>query len=163
MEDIVIRELKPTDVEAVVEIAMAAWKPIFDVRRGIMGEELFAATHPDWRRRKAEQVRKACDADSAAAVRVVEKTGRVVGFISFYTSDTSKVAEIGNNAVHPDFQGQGIGTAMYEDVFERMRGLGMRFVKVVTGGDPAHAPARRAYEKTGFGIQIPVVNYYRRL
>ena len=158
-----IRKLKPADVEAVAEIAMAAWKPIFEVRRGIMGEELFTATHPDWRQRKADQVRAACRSDHSARVLVAERDGRVVAFISFYTNDTSRVAEIGNNAVHPDFQGQGIGTAMYEDVFERMREAAMRFVKVVTGGDPGHAPARRAYEKAGFGIQIPVVNYYREL
>jgi len=163
LEDIVIRELKQDDVEAAVEIAAAAWKPIFDVRRGIIGEELFAALHPDWRKRKVDQVRAACRPDHSARVLVAEKDGRVVGFITFYTNDTSKVAEIGNNAVHPDYQGHGIGAAMYEDVFDRMREVGMRFVKVVTGGDPAHAPARRAYEKVGFDVQVPVVNYYRRL
>ncbi|WP_309895073.1 hypothetical protein [Archangium sp.] len=32
-----------------------------------------------------------------------------------------------------------------------------------TGGDPSHAPARRAYEKVGFGPAIPSVSLYRLL
>ena len=34
---------------------------------------------------------------------------------------------------------------------------------VGTGGDPSHAPARRAYEKAGFGPAIPSLYYYRAL
>jgi ribosomal protein S18 acetylase RimI-like enzyme len=76
---------------------------------------------------------------------------------------TSRIGEIGNNAVHPDVQGRGIGPQMYRHALERLRELGMRFVKVGTGGDPAHAPARRAYEKVGFDVQLPGVEYYCRL
>jgi hypothetical protein len=32
-----------------------------------------------------------------------------------------------------------------------------------TGGDPSHAPARRAYEKAGFGPAIPSVSLYKLL
>ena len=73
------------------------------------------------------------------------------------------IGEIGNNAVHPDLRGQGIGPRMYQYAFDRLRERGMRYVKVGTGGDPAHAPARRAYEKAGFTIQLPGVEYYREL
>ncbi|MBW2097118.1 MAG: GNAT family N-acetyltransferase [Deltaproteobacteria bacterium] len=128
-----------------------------------MGEDLFAAACPDWRKEKARQVRAACDPAHPALVCVAEKEGQVVGFITFHANDASRIGEIGNNAVRPDFQSAGIGTRMYEHVFERLRRLGMRFVKVGTGGDPAHAPARRAYEKAGFSIQLPSVTYYRAL
>ena len=37
--DLAIRDLKPADVEQIVEIALAAWEPIFVSFRGIMGEE----------------------------------------------------------------------------------------------------------------------------
>jgi hypothetical protein len=40
---------------------------------------------------------------------------------------------------------------------------GMRVATVGTGGDPSHAPARRAYEKAGFNLQIPSVWMYRKL
>jgi len=162
-KDVVIRDLEPSDVEAIVEIAVAAWEPIFASFRQILGDELFAARCPDWREDKARQVRTACEPGSRARVCVAERDGRIVGFITFYPNEISCIGEIGNNAVHPDFQGQGIGTRMYEHVFERFRALGMRFARVHTGLDPSHAPARRAYEKAGFSIQLPMVDYYRKL
>jgi hypothetical protein len=46
---------------------------------------------------------------------------------------------------------------MYEFVVAQMRAAGMRVATVSTGGDPSHAPARRAYEKAGFNVGIPSV------
>ncbi|MEM9257441.1 MAG: GNAT family N-acetyltransferase, partial [Pseudomonadota bacterium] len=40
---------------------------------------------------------------------------------------------------------------------------GMRVATVATGGDPSHLPARKAYEKAGFNVQIPSVWYCRTL
>jgi GNAT superfamily N-acetyltransferase len=162
-DELIIREVRPEDTEAVVAIAVAAWAPIFASFRRIQGEPLFTAAHPDWRKDKGEQVRRACEHPEKSHVHVAELAGRVVGFITFYPKAETRIAEIGNNAVHPDFQGRGIGARMYEYVFEKMRQMGMRFVEVHTGGDPGHAPARRAYEKVGFDIQLPTVTYWRRL
>ena len=38
-----------------------------------------------------------------------------------------------------------------------------RGLSVHTGGDSAHASARRAYQKAGFTVQLPGVTYYREL
>ena len=73
------------------------------------------------------------------------------------------MAEMGLNAVHPDHAGQGIGTWMYRETLVRMKALGAEVVEVGTGGDAAHAPARRAYEKAGFHTAIPGVHFYRTL
>ncbi len=45
----------------------------------------------------------------------------------------------------------------------RMRELGAEVATVGTGGDPSHAPARRAYAKAGFGPALPSVYAYARL
>jgi len=164
VDDLVIREVKPADIDVIADIAVAAWTPIYARFREIMGEDLFGALYPDWKERKAGQVRRACQPDADGYVYVAEKEGKVVGFITFYVVyEKAKVAEIGNNAVHPDYQRQGIASSMYRFVFERMRELGMRFAKVGTGGDSSHAPARAAYEKVGFAIKLPGVTYYRKL
>lgn len=163
MSDIVIRDLEPADVDAVVEIAIAAWAPIYAWCRETMGEELFAAAHPDWRESKAANIRRACDPQGPMIASVAEKEGRIAGFITFHANAESGIGELGNNAVHPDFQRMGIGSKMYQHALARLKQLGMRFVMVVTGGDPAHAPARRAYEKAGFTIQLPSVRHYREL
>lgn len=44
-----------------------------------------------------------------------------------------------------------------------MRNAGMRLPTMGTGGDPSHAPARRIYEKVGFGAAIPSVWLYKLL
>lgn len=163
MAELAIRDLEPADVEAVVAIAVAAWEPIFAQFRAIMGDELFAAACPRWQEEKARQVRAACEPDSPTMVCVAERAGEVAGFITFRVNEQTGIGEIGNNAVRPDCQGQGLGTAMYRHVLDRMRALGMRFARVHTGLDPSHAPARAAYEKAGFDIQVPSVNYYRKL
>ena len=174
MSEIRIRALAPSDVEFAVEIALAAWEPIYAYYRRIMGDELFLAIHPDWRQEKARQVRHGCaPADarvSAAAIVAVaelppngDQPARVVGFVTAHVRASLGIGEIGNNAVHPDWQGQGIAPRLYQYAFDRLRERGMRYVKVITGGDPSHAPARRAYQKAGFEIALPHVEYYREL
>ena len=44
-----------------------------------------------------------------------------------------------------------------------MRLDGVAYVRVLTGDDPAHAPARRAYEKVGFERHMPRITYWRKL
>ena len=161
--DVVIRDARQGDVETLAEIANAAWAPLFEAHRKAMGEELFAAAVPDWRQRKGKEIRTACEPGSPTFVCVAEKEGRVVGFVTFRIDKNSRIGVLCNNAVHPDFQGMGIGTRMYRHALDRFRELGMRFAKVGTGGDDFHAPARKAYEKAGFSIQFPWVEYYCKL
>jgi ribosomal protein S18 acetylase RimI-like enzyme len=169
VQEIVIRPLSPSDVDTAVEIAVAAWKPIFAFYRQTMGDELFLSAHPHWQQEKARQVRNACAPGSSAIVAVAEMPAsegaatRMVGFCTCYANSTTGIGEIGNNAVHPDWQGRGIAQRLYAYVFECLRERGMRYVRVRTGGDPAHAPARRAYQKAGFEIALPGVEYYREL
>ena len=166
MPEIIVRPLEPSDVEVVVELALAAWAPIYASYRRIMGDELFRTAHPDWQKEKARQVRDGCAAAIAAVAELPPSDGqpaRLVGFVTAYVRAALGIGEIGNNAVHPDWQGQGIAPRLYRYVFDRLRERGMRYVKVITGGDPSHAPARRAYQKAGFEIALPHVEYYREL
>ena len=128
-----------------------------------MGASLFQTVHPDWRADKANQVRRACAEGSDALVYVAEVGDDRVGFATCYADRRTGVGEIGNNAVHPRWQGLGIGPRLYERVFAVLADQGMRFVKVETGGDPAHARARQAYYKAGFGVALPCMVYYREL
>ena len=161
--DVTIRDVRPEDMDAAVEIAMVSWAPIYGSFRGLIGDELFNGCHPDCFKDKERQVRRACAPGGAGIACVAEIEGRVAGFITAYANEETRVGEIGNNAVHPDFRGRGIGPRMYEHVLARLKEQGMRFAKVMTGGDPAHAPARRAYEKSGFTAHIPFVTYFQEL
>jgi GNAT superfamily N-acetyltransferase len=87
----------------------------------------------------------------------------VVGFVTFRCDQERRVGRVGNNAVDPGFQGRGIAPRLYAHVLDRMRALGMKAAMVQTGGDPSHAPARRAYEKAGFTARVTWVDYYQGL
>ena len=160
----IIRHLHPDDIDRLVEIALAAWAPVYESFKNILGEELFALQYPDCLDNKKEQILRVCQTDSPGTVLVAEQKGIIVGFVSFYpNAPKHNMAEIGNNAVHPDFQRQGIAQAMYQEVLRCLREQGIHFAKVFTGGDPSHLPARRAYEKAGFDIALPSVEYFRHL
>jgi len=158
-----IRPFRDEDLAAVLEIAVAAWTPIYASFLQMLGADIFGTVHPEWQAEKKSQVESACRGDHGANVCVAELDGKVVGFISWYLRPQTGIGEIGNNAVHPDYQSAGLDTMMYEHVLARMRESGMKCARVTTGGDPSHAPARRAYEKAGFSRAVPVVNYYREL
>lgn len=164
-DSITVRDMRDGETETLVEIAVAAWGPIYAQFRAMLGEELFAMIYPDWRARKAGQIRDACEPGSPRRmdVLVAEEAGRIVGFVTFRVDAGTSVGEIGNNAVRPEERGRGIAPRLYEAALQRMRGEGMRYARVHTGLDPSHAPARRAYEKVGFHIQVPSVVYFRKL
>jgi ribosomal protein S18 acetylase RimI-like enzyme len=146
-----------------LDIAVAAWDPIYASFRTLLGPEIFAVAFPDWQMEKRRQVASACRGEHGAVVIVAERDGEPVGFISYYLNQTTQIGEIGNNAVDPQYQGVGIGPQMYEYVLAQMREAGMRGARVTTGLDPSHAPARRAYEKAGFTRGLPSITYYQAL
>ncbi len=162
MSDAAIRAFHPHDLPRLCEIAVRAWEPIFGDWRELMGDAMFHAAWRDWRADKAGQIVDFCERTPEWCL-VAELEGRVVGFITHTLCYDTALAEIGNNAVDPECQGLGIGTDMYRYVLDVFREEGMKFAKVSTGLDPAHAPARAAYEKAGFTQFIPMVYYYREL
>ncbi|MBC8453322.1 MAG: GNAT family N-acetyltransferase [Chloroflexi bacterium] len=158
-----IRAFRPADLHTILEIAVAAWRPIFASFREIIGDELFDLTTPDPDDKKRQQVTRACQDDSPTIVWVAEFDDEIAGFITVDMNHETLVAEIGNNAVSPNHQHRGIGTQMYEFVLDYMRQSGMKYAIVETGGDESHAPARRAYEKVGFAGAVPSVVYHLKL
>ena len=145
------------------EIREAAYKPVFQSFRSIVGEKIALVAFSSVEREQAELLNQICEAKSSHTVFVVEHGSEIVAFCSVTVDQKSKVGVIDLNAVHPDYQGRGIGTWMYEFALDRLRAAGMNVATVGTGGDPSHAPARRAYEKAGFGPGIPSIYLYRSL
>ena len=158
-----LRPFQDTDLNIVLDIAVAAWEPVFRSSREILGPDLFDLVNPDPDTEKRRQVANACRSDSGTMVWVAEEDDEVVGFITAHLNPRTRVGEIGNNAVDPDHHHKGVGTLMYEYVLDRMREAGMRCATVRTGADESHAPARRAYEKAGFSRSLLSVQYYQEI
>ena len=158
-----IRPFEPHDLSTLHAIREAAFKPVFQSFRAIVGDEIASCAFAAAEREQADLLDRVCEEWSPHDVFVAEWDSDVVAFCAISLDRQSKVGEIELNAVHPDFQGKGIGTLMYEFALDRMRAAGMNVATVGTGGDPSHAPARRALEKAGFGPAIPGVYFYRSL
>ena len=158
-----IRPFEPADLPAMQRIRQAAFAPVFQSFREIVGETIAALALADADAEQAKLLDDIC-ADGSGHQVLVETIGdEIVGFVSFTIDAAKRSGEIGLNAVHPDHAGRGIGTEMYDDVLARMKELGVAVATVGTGGDPSHAPARRAYEKAGFGPAIPSIYLYKLL
>ena len=65
-------------------------------------------------------------------------------------------------AVDPAHQRHGIGRALNEHPYRRLREAGLRMAMVETGSDRGHAPARATYEAEGF-VRWPVARYFKDL
>lgn len=158
-----IRPFRSADLPALQEIRRLAFEPVFQSFRDIVGEELGKLAFSDADEEQARLLETLCGTGSGHQVFVVTVGDELVGFVTYSLDEKKQIGELGLNAVHPARAGQGLGAAMYEFVLERMKSAGMKVATVGTGGDPSHAPARRAYEKVGFGPAIPSVYLYRLL
>jgi ribosomal protein S18 acetylase RimI-like enzyme len=154
-----IRGAHEHDADRIVELSLAAWAPVFDSFRTILGDRLYERVHPDWKTDQAASVRDAL-ARNDTWVAVVE--GVVAGFVNVVFDDSAGSAEIYMIAVDPAVQQQGIASRLTEHALDEMRARGIDLAIVATGGDPGHAPARRTYEKAGF-TGCPQVWYAKRL
>lgn len=162
---ITIRLAHPDDAPQLQIIRQAAFAPVFASFQALLGAELAAValTNTDDAQAQYLETLMQPSADGTLSLHVAVVDHQVVGFVAIHLEHTTHIGEIGLNAVHPDWAGQGIGTAMYTFALDQMRAAGMRAATVSTGGDDSHAPARRAYQKVGFTAGIPSIWYCQEL
>ncbi|HWT11219.1 MAG TPA: GNAT family N-acetyltransferase [Allosphingosinicella sp.] len=158
-----VRPFQPDDLPSLQRIRAAAFAPVFASFRALVGGEIAAIAFADADAEQARLLEGIAARDSGHRLRIAAVDGMPVGFVAFTVDPASRTGEIGLNAVHPDFAGRGIGTRLYEEALAEMKTLGAALATVGTGGDPSHAPARRAYAKAGFGPGVPSVHLYRLL
>jgi GNAT superfamily N-acetyltransferase len=157
-----IREFEQGDVDAVVELSLRAWEPVFASVRNVLGDDVFLRLHPDWRADQAEAVRSSCTHD-ARDVFVAVADDRPVGFVAVaLNAFQERMGWIDIIGVDPDYQRRGVSARLTQFAIEHMRSQGMDVAVVETGGDPGHAPARAAYEAAGFTL-LPIARYFRLL
>ncbi len=156
---IAIRPYKPADTDAVLDLSLRAWEPVFTSFRTVWGDALFERFYPDWRKSQAEGVRAALEKNETW---VCLGDGTVTGFVNVSFNSDGASAEIYMIAVDPPAQRQGAADSLIEFSLAEMRRRGVTLATVGTGGDPGHAPARAAYEKAGFK-PFPQVFYSKLL
>lgn len=155
-----IRPYRSADADAVLHFALRAWAPVFESIEQALAPEVFSAFYPEgWRKSQRTAIRAALEGQH---VWVAEQDGAVVGFVSVVLHSDDAMGEIHMIAVDPDHQQSGLGSALTEHAVGWMRDAGMTVAMVETGGDPGHGPARRTYERAGFGV-LPIARYFKKL
>ena len=156
-----IRPYNNQQLNAVIRLALRAWAPVFDSIEHAMAPEVYRELYPNWRTSQQKAVEDVC-AEQETRVWVAEEGTSPVGFVAVRLHPESSIGEIYMIAVDPDFQRRGIGSTLTNFALDWIKGAGMSVAMVETGGDPGHAPARRTYEKTGFGL-LPIARYFKKL
>ncbi|MEG3848975.1 GNAT family N-acetyltransferase [Microcoleus sp. herbarium19] len=150
------------ELDAVIRLSLRAWAPVFDSIQNAMNADVYRVFYPDsWRVSQQKAVEDVCAAEDTN-VWVAIDAGATAGFVAVKLHSEDSMGEIYMVAVDPDFQGQGIGTALIEFALNWMKDAGMSVAMVETGGDPGHERARRTYEKVGFEL-FPVARYFKKL
>jgi GNAT superfamily N-acetyltransferase len=158
-----IRPYDEADLDAIVELSLRAWEPVFASLRAVLGDAIFARLHqPTWRATQAEAVRSSLTNDDRD-VFVAVAEGRPVGFAAVALDAFHQgMGVVEMIAVDPAYQKRGIARQLMDRSVEHMRDRGMDIAAVETGGDPGHAPARALYESLGY-TALPVVRYLQPL
>jgi GNAT superfamily N-acetyltransferase len=157
--------IEPYDVahlDALIRLMLRAWEPVFASIEQVLDADVYQAFYPQqWQVSQQKSVVDVCGA-ADTHVWVAFEADVVAGFVVVKLHGDDKMGEIEMVGVDPDFQGRGIGAELIEFALDWMRDAGMAIAMVETGGDPGHEPARRAYEKAGFGLW-PVARYFKKL
>jgi RimJ/RimL family protein N-acetyltransferase len=154
--DRIIRQARFMDIPIIQDITRLAFEPVSLDRMGkdFFGENLGGK---EWHEYKNASMKDQCQGNIYQVI-VCEVNEKTVGYATMSLDFQRGIAEIGNNAVHPDFQGKGIGKAMQKEIMRRMQESGFEKFKVSTlSNDIA---AQKVYEKLGF---IKIIEGYHYL
>lgn len=123
---------------------------------------MYALLYPDWTSTQEKLVGDVCRDNAKYTVLVAELDGTVAGFVAYHLNADERSGEVYLTAVPLEYQNRGIVTDFTTVALREMGHWGMKLAIVGTGSDPAHAPARRSYEKAG-STALPVIQYYKNL
>lgn len=157
----IMREYRADDLETVMSIANEAWRPIRQMSREALGDTISDLMNSAGDAKSKGLQVKAQIESGKYGIAVCEHEDTVVGFITWQID--GPVGEICNNGALKTSGLKGIGQTMYHYVFDVFRSAGVKVVKVTTGLDWAHAPARRAYERAGFTKHLDSTTYFMEL
>lgn len=157
--DMTIRPAYFSDIPAIFEVNKEAFGPVSMAR---MAEDFFGEKlgGKNWYDYKGEDVANQLRSNIYLAIVCV--TGnRAVGYATASYDFTTGTASIGNNAVHPEFQGRGIGKALQKEIARRMDEEGFTKFKVTTLS--VDIPAQKIYEKLGYVRYSENINYLKKV
>ncbi|WP_121067397.1 GNAT family N-acetyltransferase [Chachezhania antarctica] len=162
MSNIQIIPYTPEHRSAVLGLTIAAWSPIFAKTRQEVPSFVYDAFYPNgWQARQIEDVGALLDQSEVSFWLLVDGQD-LLGFLGFQLHPEDQMGAINIIAITPDRQGQGLGRHLMQFAEAQASDAGMSMVMVETVGDSGHAPARAAYEASGYQ-RWPVARYFKNL
>jgi GNAT superfamily N-acetyltransferase len=152
----------PEHEAPILALSVEAWAPVFEKLRPAVPAYVYDAFYPrGWRARQTADIGAFLQSEGRQVwVALAEKA--VLGWVGIRLHPEDRMGEVYILAVHPDHQRKGLARTLIDHALSEMRRAGMAIAMVETGDDPGHAPARAAYERTGFE-RWPVARYFREL
>ena len=87
--------------------------------------------------------------------------GQLVGYVCYgATPGTDRTYDLYWIAMHPEFQGEGGGSQLLDEVERRLRQREARLLVVETSSRSDYAPTRRFYEQRGYVAAARLRNFY---
>lgn len=151
-----IRQAVESDREALIQLIVRAFADVTvlrwrEERHGVIGGRR-------WEEWEADLMRTV----DVNRVIVAEVDGQAVGFAVYELDDSTRIGNVSDNAVLPEFRRRGIGERLIAHVLNLMKEAGMELAQVSTGLEDAYAPARRMYERQGFAAIYESVSYMKQ-
>lgn len=152
----------PADRDALLELALRSWAPVFEQLRSHVPGFVYDAFYPDgWRARQRADLGAVLDGEPES-VDVAMADDGPAGWVCTRLHPEDRMAEVYVIAVDPAHQRSGVARMLLRRAHERARAAGARMIMVETGDDPGHAAARALYEADGY-VRWPVARYFREL
>jgi len=153
-----IRKEREADISEIVSLTQMSWEgatiaELLEKKYGIIEGK-------KWYEYKGKEIENFCK-NNLNKVLVAEEDNKIVGYATYYLDKDRKVGTVGNNAVHPDFRGRGIGSALHKSVLEELKKADMKIAVVSTL--EVDKPAQHIYEKHGFKELARTIHYSQKL
>jgi len=162
MNDVEIVPYRQGDKQAVIDLAIAAWMPVFAKTENEVPRFVYDTFYPNgWEARQRADVAELLETASQS-IWLARRGRETIGFIGIRLHPEDRMGEIYILAVAPPYQRMGIGRYLMNFAEEHIRSAGMKMIMVETIGDGGHEPARKAYEHFGFE-RWPVARYFKVL
>ena len=162
MSDIEIIAFSPQHKEAVIDLTVRAWTPVFAKTQSEVPRFVYDAFYPaGWEPRQKADVAELLETEPHN-IWLAFAERELAGFIGVRIHAHDQMGEIHIIAVSPAHQRKGIGRLLMQFAEQHIRAAGMKMIMVETIGDAGHEPARCSYEAFGFE-QWPVARYFKPL
>lgn len=157
-----IRAYIETDLDALTDLTIRAWTPVFPLMEKAYLPGVWQAFYPNGWEIAQKEALKATVSDKDVKTWVAEEDGTLTGFACAKLHNDDMMGEVYMIATHPDHQGKGIGQALIHQAEDWMKENNMKIVLIETGADEGHAPARKSYERAGYSL-TPIARYFKEL